>query len=288
MRINDYKVVIDEYLNNYFKDKDGFNKLIYEAEAYSLNIGGKRVRPILTLLIASSYGKDYSKVLDLACAIEMIHTYSLIHDDLPCMDDDDLRRGMKTNHKVFGENIAVLAGDALLNEAMIIMMREGIEKGDEFLKAGYEIAKASGANGMIAGQIVDIISEGKKISLEELKYMHANKTGALIKAAILAGAIVGEASAEDIKKWGKFGETLGLAFQIKDDVLDVIGNEEVLGKKIHADEEKNKTNYITEYGLDECIEMCKELTEQCIEILSSLKNTELLKELTINLLKREN
>ncbi|MGL4874793.1 MAG: polyprenyl synthetase family protein [Clostridium sp.] len=288
MNINDYKVVIDEYLNNYFKNKNGFNKLIYEAEAYSLNIGGKRVRPILTLLTYGTYEKNYLNGLELACAIEMIHTYSLIHDDLPCMDDDDLRRGMKTNHKVFGENIAVLAGDALLNEAMIIMMKEGIEKGNNFLKAGYEVAKAAGADGMIAGQVVDIMSEGKNISMEELRYMHANKTGALIKAAILSGAIIGEASKDDIMKWEIFGETLGLAFQIKDDILDVVGNEKVLGKKIHVDEEKNKTNYITEYGLDKCIEMCGNLTEQCIEILNTLKNTELLKELTINLLKREN
>ncbi|MGL5416948.1 MAG: polyprenyl synthetase family protein [Clostridium sp.] len=288
MNINDYKVVIDEYLEKYFKDKDGFNKLIYEAQGYSVNIGGKRVRPILTLLTYTAYKNDYKNILDLACAVEMIHTYSLIHDDLPCMDDDDLRRGMKTNHKVFGESIAVLAGDALLNEAMIIVMKESLKKGEKFLKAGYEIANAAGANGMIAGQVVDIISEGKKISMEELEYMHENKTGALIKASIIAGAIVGDASIEELLKWKEFGEMLGLAFQIKDDILDVVGNEEALGKKVHADEEKNKTNYITEYGIDKCIEMCENLTNQCIEVLNSLENTELLKDLTINLLKREN
>lgn len=288
MYINEYKAVIDNYLEEYFKGKDGFNKLIYEAESYSLNIGGKRIRPILILLGYNSYKKDYKKALDIACAMEMIHTYSLIHDDLPCMDDDDLRRGKKTNHKVFGENMAVLAGDALLNEAMILIMKSSLENGDNFLKAGLNIAKASGADGMIGGQVVDILSEGKNISIEELKYMHEKKTGALIKASIVSGAIMGGASKEELCKWEKYGENLGLAFQIKDDILDVVGNEQKLGKRIHVDEEKNKTNYISKYGLEKCKEMCRNLTEECIEILKSLnKNTELLEELTINLLKRE-
>ncbi|WP_195970413.1 polyprenyl synthetase family protein [Clostridium thermobutyricum] len=288
MYINEYKAVIDNYLEEYFKGKDGFNKLIYEAESYSLNIGGKRIRPILILLGYNSYKKDYKKALDIACAMEMIHTYSLIHDDLPCMDDDDLRRGKKTNHKVFGENMAVLAGDALLNEAMILIMKSSLENGDNFLKAGLNIAKASGADGMIGGQVVDILSEGKNISIEELKYMHEKKTGALIKASIVSGAIMGGASKEELYNWEKYGENLGLAFQIKDDILDVVGNEQKLGKRIHVDEEKNKTNYISKYGLEKCKEMCRNLTEECIEILKSLnKNTELLEELTINLLKRE-
>lgn len=290
MDINDYKLEIDNYLNNYFKDKEGYNKIIYNSQSYSLNIGGKRVRPILTLLVYSLYKKNYEEALKVAVAIEMIHTYSLIHDDLPCMDDDDLRRGKQTNHKVFGENIAVLAGDALLNEAMILIMNEALRYGKHYLKAGEKIAKASGADGMIGGQVVDILSESKEdISIEELKYMHKKKTGELITVSVVAGAIMGEAPINEIEELEKFGEELGLAFQIKDDILDVVGNEEKLGKKTHVDEENNKTNYISKYGLEECKKMCKSLTESCIERLDKLENrdTEMLKSLTLNLLRRE-
>lgn len=219
----------------------------------------------------------------------MIHTYSLIHDDLPCMDNDDLRRGKPTNHKVYGENIAVLAGDALLNEAMNLMMKCAIRDGEKVLIASQKIAEASGADGMIGGQIVDIINEGKKISEEELKYMHMNKTGELIKVSIVAGAILGEAPKEDIIKLERFGKNLGLAFQIKDDILDVIGNTEKLGKNVLSDEESNKTNFITMYGLDYCIKECERLTRESIEILESLSvNTDDLKILTTKLLDREN
>jgi len=289
MEINNLKQDINDYLENYFNEKGTYNKIIYDSCSYSLNIGGKRIRPILLALSYYIYKEDYKKVLPMAAAIEMIHTYSLIHDDLPCMDDDDLRRGMPTNHVRFQENIAVLAGDALLNEAMIIMMDYALKNKENSLKAAYEIANASGAEGMIGGQVVDIISEGKTISKDELQYMHCKKTGALIKASILSGAILGSAPQCDLDALEEYGEKLGLVFQIKDDILDVVGNAEVLGKNIHADEDRDKTNFISVFGLEKCNELCNTLSKECVEILEKLTvNAECLIGLTYNLLNREN
>lgn len=289
MKFNEMKKEINEFLLNYFSNKGTYNKVIYNSASYSINIGGKRIRPILMLLTYSMYKENWRDILEFSSAIEMIHTYSLIHDDLPCMDDDDLRRGKPTNHKVYGENIAVLAGDTLLNEAMNLMMRFSLKNGKKSLVAAEKIASAAGPEGMIGGQVVDIINEGKKISEDELKYMHMNKTGALIKVSIMSGAILGEASEEDIRKLEKFGENLGLVFQIKDDILDVIGSTEKLGKNVLSDEESNKSNFITMHGLEYCIKECERLTKESIEILDSLSvDTKDLKVLTKELLDREN
>ena len=289
MEINNLKKDIDNYLESYFIGKGTYNGIIYDSCSYSLNIGGKRVRPILLLLTYYIYKEDYKKVMPMAAAIEMIHTYSLIHDDLPCMDDDDLRRGKPTNHIKFQENIAVLAGDALLNEAMIIMMDYALKNKGNSLNAAYEIAIAAGAEGMIGGQVVDIISEGKRISKDELEYMHSKKTGELIKASILAGGILANAPESDLKALEEYGKKLGLVFQIKDDILDVVGDSNVLGKNTHTDKEHNKTNFISVFGLEKCTELCKSLTEECIQILENLSvNAECLIELTYTLLNREN
>ena len=286
MRIKQLKELVDNYLSNYFKDKGSYNSLIYDAASYSLNVGGKRIRPILFMLVYFMYKGEDKEIIDMAAAIEMIHTYSLIHDDLPCMDNDDLRRGKPTNHKVYGENIAVLAGDALLNEAMILLMDFSIKHGKDALVAAREIAYAAGADGMIGGQVVDIINEGKRISKEELNYMHLKKTGELIRSSIVAGAILAEADKSEIDLFNKFGMNLGLAFQIKDDILDVTGDVEKLGKNTLAD--VNKSNFITMYGLEECKVMCEDLTAECITILDKISvNTDILKELTIELLKRD-
>ena len=286
---SEMKKEVNTFLLNYFKNKGSFNKVIYDSASYSLNIGGKRIRPLLMLLTYNMYKENWREILEFSSAIEMIHTYSLIHDELPCMDNDDLRRGKPTNHKVYGEDIAVLAGDALLNEAMNVMMKFSLNHGREALVASQKIAEAAGAEGMIGGQVVDIINEGKKISEEELRYMHMKKTGALIKVSIVAGAILGNASEEEIELLEKFGENLGLAFQIKDDILDVIGNTEKLGKKVLSDEENDKTNFISMHGLDYCIKECERLTNESINILDSLSvNTEALKILTKELLDREN
>ena len=286
MRIKQLKELVDNYLSNYFKDKGSYNSLIYDAASYSLNVGGKRIRPILFMLVYFMYKGEDKEIIDMAAAIEMIHTYSLIHDDLPCMDNDDLRRGKPTNHKVYGENIAVLAGDALLNEAMILLMDFSIKHGKDALVAAREIAYAAGADGMIGGQVVDIINEGKRISKDELNYMHLKKTGELIRSSIVAGAILAEADKSEIDLLNKFGMNLGLAFQIKDDILDVTGDVEKLGKNTLAD--VNKSNFITMYGLEECKVMCENLTDECIAILENISvNTDILKKLTIELLERD-
>jgi len=289
MKIDNLKKDINDYLESYFKGKGTYNKIIYDSCSYSLNIGGKRVRPILLALTYYIYKEDYKDIMPMAAAIEMIHTYSLIHDDLPCMDNDDLRRGQPTNHVKFKENIAVLAGDALLNEAMILMMNYALRNSENALKAAYEIAVAAGAEGMIGGQVVDILSEGEEISKDQLEYMHSKKTGELIKASILAGGILANAPESDLVALEKYGNKLGLVFQIKDDILDVVGDKKVLGKNTHADEERNKTNFISVFGLEKCIELCKSLTEDCINILKNLSvNAECLVELTYILLNREN
>lgn len=288
MNIKLLKDAVEQWIGHYFDDKQEIDSRNFEAMIYSIKVGGKRVRPILMLLTYDMYKEDYRDILPFAAALEMIHTYSLIHDDLPCMDNDDLRRGKPTNHKIYGEAIAVLAGDGLLNEAMIIMLDQCLDGSLNKIKASNLIAKASGAQGMIAGQICDILSEGISISEEELLYMHRNKTGQLIKVAILCGAILGNADEADLSNLKEYGDKLGLAFQIKDDILDVIGDVTVLGKNIKSDEFNNKTTFITMYGLEKCKEKCNELTEECFKILKQIKaNTKYLEEITEFLLKRE-
>lgn len=282
------KSEIEQWIFDYFDSKPDTDNRNFEAMIYSIKVGGKRVRPILMLLTYAMYKKDYKEILPFAGALEMIHTYSLIHDDLPSMDNDDLRRGKPTNHKIYGEAIAILAGDGLLNEAMLIMLNQCLDGNLNKIVASNLIAKASGAQGMIAGQISDILSEGKAISEEELLYMHRNKTGQLIKAGILCGAILGSASEADLEDLKEYGDKLGLAFQIKDDILDVIGDVDILGKNVKVDEFNNKTTFITMYGLEKCKEKCNELTQECFEILKKLKvNTTYLEEITEFLLKRE-
>lgn len=288
MDMNRVKIEIDKWIDEYFHGKGNYNKIIYEAMSYSIKCGGKRIRPILMLCTYSIYKNDYKPIMPMACALEMIHTYSLIHDDLPSMDNDDLRRGKPTNHKVFGEAIAVLAGDGLLNEAMNIMFQYSLSNGENALKASYAISRAAGVEGMIGGQVVDIISEGKDISEDELYYMHRNKTGKLIKSSLIVGGILGGASDDEMKILNEFGQKLGLAFQIKDDILDVVGDTKLLGKNIHKDKSSNKTTFITRFGLETCKEMCKSLTEDCIELLNRVKgDTHNLKEITLFLLKRQ-
>ncbi|WP_443660999.1 polyprenyl synthetase family protein [Clostridium sp.] len=282
------KESVEKWIDDYFKDKPEDSSKNFEAMIYSLKVGGKRVRPILMLLTYGMYKNDYKKILPFAAALEMIHTYSLIHDDLPCMDNDDLRRGKPTNHKIYGEAVAVLAGDGLLNEAMIIMLDQCLDGSLNTIKASNLIAKASGAQGMIAGQISDILSEGITISEEELLYMHKNKTGELIKAAVVCGATLGNADQGDLSYLKEYGDKLGLAFQIKDDILDVIGDVSILGKNIKSDESNNKTTFITMYGLEKCMQKCNNLTQECLKLLKQVKvNTENLEEITEFLLKRE-
>ena len=229
-------------------------------------------------------------VLPFACAIEMIHTYSLIHDDLPAMDNDDYRRGRLTNHKVYGEGIAVLAGDALLNSAFELMSNQIINKIPdnyrELLAMNY-IVNSSGINGMIAGQVIDIESQGKDISLAMLEYMHKKKTGCLISASILAGAHIGKANSEEIESLNKFSQNLGIAFQIKDDILDVIGNKEKMGKDTGKDKENNKATFVSVLGLEKSISALKQTTKEAIRNLDIFgKRAEFLVDMSNYLLKR--
>ena len=288
MEINDLKKEIDSWLEDYFYERKTYNKRLYEAMHYSISAGGKRVRPLLMILSYLMYKDDYKKILPLACAVEMIHTYSLIHDDLPCMDNDDLRRGLPTNHKVFGAAVATLAGDALLNEAMNVMFEMCLNSGRNVLKSCSLISKGAGAEGMVGGQVVDILSEGKSISYDELKYMHEKKTGALIKASIVSGAVASGAPDSDIKLLCDYGSKLGMTFQIKDDILDVTSSTETLGKPAKSDVENNKTNFVSVFGIDKCSDMCSKLSSECMKDLNDLSgNAEHMKQITEMLLKRD-
>lgn len=286
--IEKLKGELDEYLKNYMRGKGSYNKRVYEAMEYSLNAGGKRIRPLLFLLTYKLYKDNYSEVMEIASAIEMIHTYSLIHDDLPAMDNDDLRRGKATNHKVFGDAIAILAGDGLLNEAMNLMFKHCIGKGQNSIKACSIISESAGAEGMVGGQTVDILSENTKIPIDQLYYMHSKKTGALIRSSIVSAAVYAVADKQEIGKLDYYGQKLGLAFQIKDDILDITGDTAVLGKKVKSDLNNNKTTFITTYGLNKCREMCNSITSECIDVLEKIKgDTSQLKDLTLFLLNRE-
>lgn len=267
--INQKRNMVEEALGEYMNVPEMPQGKVFEAMAYSLLAGGKRLRPVILLCVAEMCDMNVNSVMPFACAIEMIHTYSLIHDDLPAMDDDDLRRGMPTNHIKYGEAVAILAGDALLNKAFEITSAYKNEdiKDKNILKAIAEMSKASGALGMIGGQIIDIEGENKKLTLEELKHLHALKTGELIRAAGVCGAYLAGASEEEIKAVEDYCVALGMAFQIRDDLLDVLGNEEDLGKPVGSDEENNKNTYVSLTSLDEAETMVFEYTDKAIKAL---------------------
>ncbi len=288
------KEIVEEQLKKYFLDKTDFHRTLLEAMSYSLDAGGKRLRPILMIEVYDMIsGKEREgEILPFAAAMEMIHTYSLIHDDLPAMDNDDFRRGKPTNHKIYGEGIAILAGDGLLNSAFEIMLENIIHNKmnhDRGIRAMYEIAKAAGINGMIGGQVVDLESEGKKIDEKVLEFIHNKKTSALIEASIKAGAIIGNANEEQYKALCQYGNCIGLAFQVVDDILDVVGDEKKLGKKVGSDIENNKITYPVLYGIDKSKEIAKELIDKSIKSLDCFgEEANFLRELSRYLEKRQN
>ena len=274
---------VNNYLHSLLNAQQGE---IYDAMRYSLYAGGKRIRPILSLAVSDSLNGDFDAALCYGSAIEMIHTYSLIHDDLPCMDNDDLRRGKPTNHIVFGENMAVLAGDALLNFACESIINSNAGTDEMKLLAIKEIFEASGCFGMIGGQVLDIRSENKEITEDELKILHKKKTGALIKAASRVGAI---SAGTPLDLFDVYAESVGLAFQIRDDILDVEGNVETFGKPIHSDEKNNKTTYVSLYGIDGAKRKLAQETDKALESISFLGSKgEFLREFALYLLNREN
>ena len=265
--------LVDTALDRYLPRDNELPVSLHSAMRYSIFAGGKRVRPILMLAACAAVGGEAAAAMPAACAMEMIHTYSLIHDDLPAMDDDDFRRGRPTNHKVYGEAVAILAGDALLTEAFVLLSHpETISRipADRLGAVIHEIAHCAGSHGMVGGQVVDMESEGKgDIDLPTVQYIHTHKTGALIKASIKAGALIGGASAEQLAALTRYGETVGLAFQIADDILDIEGTTEQIGKDAGSDQARGKATYPAVMGLAAAKERADELMQMGLDALSA-------------------
>ena len=292
VKIQEYSSLIEENLYRYFKETLPQYKTLFDSMEYSVKNGGKRVRPLLTLLFYNACGKDdVLKVMPMAEAVEFIHTYSLIHDDLPCMDNDDFRRGKPSNHKVYGEAIALLSGDGLLTaafERISSWSLAGLYDAETAVKAINELSIYAGSRGMIGGQIIDITNENNPdADYETLQLMDNLKTGCLISVSCALGCI-GAGASDDLVDCAKtFGEKLGLAFQIKDDILDVTSSLEKLGKMTGSDKENNKSTYVTLLGIEKCEELVRKLTDEALEALSSFPNNKLIKEYANYLQNRE-
>jgi geranylgeranyl diphosphate synthase type II len=265
--------LVDAALDRCLPGGDILPPRLHQAMRYSVFAGGKRLRPVLIIAACEAVGGQPERVLPAACAMEMIHTYSLIHDDLPAMDDDDFRRGRLTNHKVFGEANAILAGDALLTEAFRLLADTEANRGVDpavSLRVIETIARCAGSQGMVGGQVVDMESEGQSIDLATLQYIHTRKTGALFLASIQTGAWLGGGSAEQVAALTRFGETAGLAFQIADDILDIVGDQQELGKDVGSDQARGKVTYPALLGLSEARRRAEELRDLAIAALEPL------------------
>ncbi len=263
-KLKNKRELIENALDKYVAVENITQKRVFEAMWYSLMAGGKRLRPIIMLFACEMCGGGEKDALPFACAMEMIHTYSLIHDDLPAMDNDDLRRGMPTNHIKFDEATAILAGDALLTMAFEITSSYENEniKDKNILKAISVLARSAGAMGMIGGQIIDIESENKKLTLDELKNLHALKTGAIIRASGVCGAVLAGADEKSIKAVDEYCLNLGIAFQIRDDILDVVGDEKVLGKRTGSDAQNHKNTYVSLTSVEEAEKLAEKYTNK--------------------------
>ena len=271
--LQEKKEIVDSALERYFPGETEFPFTLYKAIRHSLFAGGKRIRPILLIAAFEAVGGKGDGILPFGCALEMIHTYSLIHDDLPGIDNDDFRRGKPTCHKIYGEAIAILAGDALLTEAFRLMTDRshwGHASYDEslILDVVNKVAQAAGVLGMVGGQVVDVESEGKEVDLPTLQYIHTHKTGAMILVSIQIGAMLGGANEETLKAFTLYGERVGLAFQIADDILNVEGKAVLLGKSTGGDVSKGKATYPSLYGLGESKSRAKELVGLAVDALS--------------------
>ena len=266
---------VESYLAGCLKGRDIPEGLL-QAMEYSLHAGGKRLRPVLCLAVAKMFGVDVDTIMPFAASIECIHTYSLIHDDLPAMDDDDLRRGKPSNHKMFDEATAILAGDGLLTEAFVLMSEvAGNVPADRVVRGIAEVARSAGAAGMVGGQQLDMAYTGRTgVSYDELRAMHSRKTGALIRCSCLSGAMLGGASDSDIEKLRLYGAGIGAAFQIVDDVLDIVGDEATLGKPVGSDLEEGKTTYPSLLGLDRSRELAQEHVDNAIEQIAGFTGPE--------------
>ena len=272
-RISGYKAYIEDYLKNFYAQLHDLpqNKL-FEAMEYSLLAGGKRLRPVLAMEFCRLCGNDPHQAAPFAAAVEMIHTYSLIHDDLPSMDNDDFRRGRPTNHKVYGEAMAILAGDALLTDAFMVASTAQLADPKDMAFAIGMLAECAGSMGMVGGQVLDIGSEERELTEQEVIDIQTRKTGALINAACVLGAIAGGGTEDHIDAAARFSAGLGMAFQIRDDMLDVIGTQEEMGKGVGTDAVKN--TFVRLYGLEKCEELVQTYTQYAIDALSAFEDTD--------------
>ena len=284
-KLSENALLVEKNLADFYSDKD---TTLYESMQYSINCGGKRIRPFLVIEFCRMFGGRDEAALPYAAALEMIHTFSLIHDDLPCMDNDDLRRGKPTNHKVYGEAQALLAGDAMIFSAYECLLNNKFTSSENRLRAAKELSLASGAEGMCEGQMLDIEGESKKLSFEELLSLHAHKTGALLSVAAKLGAIAADADERAIDAAGKFGAGIGLAFQIIDDYLDRFGSSDELGKPCGSDAKNEKTTFLSFMSGEDALEYARRVTEEACECIKEYGNCELLCELAEYLLSRKN
>jgi len=283
---------IDGALDRWIAGEEEFPPQVHKAMRYSLFAGGKRLRPILTLAAAEAVGGKATQALPFACALELIHTYSLIHDDLPAMDDDELRRGRPTSHMVFGEAVAILAGDALLTEAFRLMARPDLMKNlpsRRRLAAIHTVALSAGSQGMVGGQVMDMASEGKESKPGILEYIHTHKTGSLIGAAAAVGALIGGGSRREVRALEKYGHKVGLAFQIMDDLLDVQGKETQMGKTVGKDRARGKATYPGLFGIEDSHRKAKGLVREAVTCLDPFnRRANPLREIARYILQRKN
>ena len=285
-RVEESASLVEKALEEFFAKRN--DTTLYKSMAYSTMCGGKRIRPFLVIEFCKLFGGTVENAMPYAMALEMVHTFSLIHDDLPCMDNDDFRRGKPTNHKVFGEAPALLAGDALVFSAFECALENTTVSPENKVRAVRELAIASGANGMCEGQMIDIESEGKKLSLQELLNLHAHKTGALIRAAAKLGVIAADGDEAAMKAADSYGSGVGLAFQIIDDILDKYGSEAELGKPIGSDDKNEKTTFLSFYDFDGAKDFARKVTDDACAAIKEFDNAETLLKLAEMLLERKN
>ena len=282
------QALVEQALSDELAKTDILDNTLRESMSYSLMAGGKRLRPVLLMAAADAVGADGTKFLPVACALEMIHTYSLIHDDLPAMDNDDYRRGKLTNHKVYGDGIAILAGDALLTRAFTVILRQKDAAPEALLRVVDEISRAAGAEGMVGGQVLDIKAENRSISMEELRRVHMGKTGALFHAALRSGAILAGATEQQLAALTAYADHFGLAFQITDDILDVIGSAEEIGKPVGSDAKNHKSTYVSLTSLSEAQDLARRTVDEALDALSVFgAEAEFLRELVSYLVNRK-
>lgn len=280
--------LVDASLKQLVPAEHAYAQVLFDSMRYSLFAGGKRLRPILLMAAADAVGAAGSNYLQAACSLEMIHTYSLIHDDLPAMDDDDYRRGKPTNHVVYGEGMAILAGDALLTAAFEVCLSQPGVQPAVLLEVSKEVARAAGAVGMVGGQAVDLLSEGKTLDAQTLQFMHQAKTGALFRASIRSGAILAGASATQLEHLTIYAEQFGLAFQITDDILDVVGTQEKIGKPVGSDVRNHKATYVTIYSLEGANQLAQQAVDRALASLQDFgSEADILRSLVKHLLNRD-